>query len=34
MACKQLGLITNLAPFDTDKAKKCTFAIAIACQCT
>jgi hypothetical protein len=26
LACKQLGLITNLAPFDKEKAKKCTSA--------
>lgn len=24
MVCKQIGLITNLKPFDGDKAKKCT----------
>lgn len=24
MVCKKAGLITSLAPFDKDKAKKCT----------
>lgn len=23
MICKKAGMITSLAPFDTDKAKKC-----------
>lgn len=25
LACKQMGLITNLAPFDNEKAKRCMF---------
>lgn len=24
MICKKVGMITSLAPFDTEKAKKCT----------
>lgn len=24
MVCKKLGMITNLAPFDKEKARKCT----------
>lgn len=32
--CKSAGLITNLAPFDTEKAKRCTFTRICDCpQC-
>lgn len=25
MVCKKAGMISNLAPFDKEKARKCTF---------
>lgn len=27
-ACKQMGLIKNLAPFDINKGKRCTYLVS------